>query len=282
MPTTIKFKNFNACIVINSLVSFVIAYYFVVFSVNLFSILLAKSLGFDAELFFYGFILSGENWTDDKIIVVFLLGNSFSLLLAIIFERLYKKQRRYLKKQKIFFLWVYIIALTWFLGNVIVGAIFNFGIGAAFNTLGIPFLIKALLGLAAIFLLLFLGNKAQRHVRISANLYYPILPSQNVGNYFKHQIVLPAFLGILIIILFKVPYLGHFKYLDLYILLPLVFFIAGLYFRIGELAQISFKSRRSTGVKLKSIQCELAYIPFIILFLILIIIRVGLRNGLVI
>jgi hypothetical protein len=250
-----------------------------VFSVNLFSILLAKSIGFDAELYFYGFLLSGKEWFSDEVIVVFLFGNSFSLLLGLIFERLYKRQRRYLKKRKIFFLWVYIISFTWFLGNVIVGAIFNFGIGAAFRAMNIPLILRIFLALGAIFLLVFLGYKAQKHVRVSANLYYPVLPSQNIGDYFRLQVLLPALLGIIIVMLFKIPYLGHFEYMDLYVLLPIVFFIGGLYFQIGNLDEIVFKSHRSSSSKLLSNQCQLAYIPLTILLAILVIIRIGLRNG---
>jgi hypothetical protein len=279
MPTTIKFGNFNVCIVINSLVWFVIAYYFVVFSVNLFSILLAKFIGFDAELFFYGFLLSGKKWSTDDIMVVFLFGNAFSLLLAITFERLYKNQRRYRKKRKIFFLWVYIISLTWFMGNVIVGAIFNFGIGAAFRAMNLPFVFRVLLAVAAVFVLFLLGRRAQMHLMVSANLYYPVLPFGNIGNYFKNQITLPAFFGILIILLFKIPYLDHFQYMDLYILLPIAFFIGGLFLQLGNLNSIEFKSRSASGARLKSNACELFYIPILVLFLVLIIIRIGLRNG---
>lgn len=279
MSTSTKFRNFNACIVINSAVNFVIAYYFVVFSVNLFSILLAKSIGFDARLFFYGFLLSGQKWTSDNIIVVFMFGNGFSLLLAIIFERLYKYQRRYLKKRKLFFLWVYIISLIWFLGNVIVGAIFNFGIGSAFRAMEIPFVLRVLLAVAAILILLLLGRRAQKHVMVSANLYYPILAFENIGEYFKLQILLPTLFGILFIALFKIPYLDHFQYMDFYVLLPIGFFIGGLYFSRTNLGSLIFKSHKSTGVSLKSNSCELNYIPFAVLFLILIIVRIGLRNG---
>ena len=61
----------HRCIVVNSTVYFVIAYYFVVFSYNLFSIMLGKALGFEGELYYYGFVSTGKVWTRSDIILVF-------------------------------------------------------------------------------------------------------------------------------------------------------------------------------------------------------------------
>ena len=71
MSKSLSPRKLNICIVINSLIYFLIAYYFVVFSFNLFSMILTKSLGFDVELFYYGFTHSGKEWTRVDIILVF-------------------------------------------------------------------------------------------------------------------------------------------------------------------------------------------------------------------
>ena len=279
MSTFLKPSKFNICVVINSLVYFLIAYYLVVFSFNLFSMSIAKLLGFDVELFYYGFTWSGQEWTTDYTILVFFIGNLLTLVIAVLFERLYRKQRKYAKGIKILYLWIYLIAVIWFLGNIIVGAFFNFGIGAAIRAYRIPFFLRLILAMIAIYSMLFLGKKAQKHVRISANLYFPKLSGRNFGGYLLQQIVLPAIFGILIIILLKIPYLGLYNYVDVYLLLTVVFFIAGLFYKFDSHGSITFKTRGKDGVVLDRKRCNLYFFPMFIMFLILALVRLGLMNG---
>lgn len=279
MFTKIGSSKINIFIVINSLVFFLVAYYFVVLSSNLFSIILAKSVGFDVKLFYNGFLLSGKKWDNDKIILIYFFGNAISLAMAIFFERLYRIQRKYPKERNIFFLWVYIISITWFLGNIIVGVIFNFGIGTGFRAIGLPFFFRLLLAMAAISLLLYLGYKAQKHVRVSANIYFSALTTPKIGYYFTNQILLPVVLGIIIIILLKLPDIGFYHYVDLYILLSIGFFVAGLFFRYSSLNPIFFKMHNPGNTNLIKSKPKLSFIPIVILILVLAIIRIGLMDG---
>jgi len=133
--------------------------------------------------------------------------------------------------------------------------------------------------MAAIYSMLFLGKRAQKHVRVSANLYYPKLSGRNFGNFIVQQVVLPATFGILIIILLKIPYLGLYNYVDIYLLLTIIFFIAGLFYKHKSHGEITFKTRDKDGVKLERKTCGISYFPMFIMFLVLAIIRLGLMNG---
>jgi len=62
----LEIRKINRCIVINSLVYLLLAYFVVVLSTNLYTILLAKILGFKAELFYYGINISVTNWNSEK------------------------------------------------------------------------------------------------------------------------------------------------------------------------------------------------------------------------
>ena len=279
MTESLSAKNFNTCIVINSLVYFLIAYYLVVFSFNIFSMILARSLGFDVELFYYGFTHSGKDWSRNETIMVFFVGNAFTLVVAMIFERLYRKQRKYSKGIKILFLWIYLIAIIWFLGNIIIGSFFNFGIGAAIRAYQIPFFLRLIFAMSAVTFLIVLGIRAQKHVRVSANLYFPKLLSSDTGSFFLHQIVLPVIFGLLIIVLMKLPYVDRYRYMDLFVLFTVVFFLAGLFFRFGSHESITFKSHDSKKYQLRVRNCKISYFPILIMILVLIAIRVGLMNG---
>ncbi len=272
-----KIDKFNICIVINSLAYFLIAYYLVVFTFNLFSMVLASWLGFDVELFYYGYVWSGNEWTTDYTIIVFFAGNALTLLYAFLFERLYTKQRKYTKGIKMLYLWIYLIAIMWFLGNIIVGSIFNFGIGAALRAYRIPFFLRAILAAISIGSLMFLGTKAQKHVRVSANLYYKKLTKKAFIGFLLQQIVMPTIIGIIIIILLKIPVVDMYNYADIVLLFTMGFFIVGLFYNYNKHVSITFKNQ---GVdKMANKECNISYLPFVIAIIILGVIRIGLMDG---
>jgi hypothetical protein len=272
-------KNKRLYIVINSLVYFLLAYHVVVFSSNLFLIFLAKLVGFDAELFYNGLRLFGKKWTNDNIILVFFFGNLFSLIMALFFQRLYRLERKYQKGIKLFYLWVYIISISWFLGNIIMGAVFLTGVGAALIAFKVPLFLRIALAFITMFLLLYLGKKAQKHVKVSANLYTTSLSIKNMGYFFKYQVLYPVFIGLIIIVLLKLPNLGEYHYVDLLMLLSIGFFVVGLFFRIQDNQSIVFKSHGKNNEL--EIRYSIASIPMTILFLIIVILRIGLMNGIV-
>ena len=272
-------KKIDINIVINSLIYFLLAYYIVVFSSNMFIIMLANLVGFSAELNYKGFTLLDNKWTSDNIIIIYFLGNMISLALAIFFQRLYHIERKYRKKIKLLYLWIYIISLSWFLGEIIIGSVFQTGIGASLIAFRVPFLFRLILAIIGVFILLYLGKKAQKHVRVSANLYYSSLLSQKTKLFFVNQILLPATLGFVIIVLLKLPNLGQYNYVDLYMLLSIGLFIMGLFYRVSDLSSINFKSHRLNQNNIEQLNLGISYFPIAILALIIIGTRIGLMNS---
>ncbi len=280
MLKSFKFDKFQVCVTINSLVYFLIAYYFVVFSFNAFSMVIASWLGFDVELFYYGYVWSGREWTSDYAILVFFVGNSITLVFAVLFERLYRKQRKYARGIKMLYLWIYLIAIMWFLGNIIVGSIFNFGIGTALRAYRVPFFLRAILAMVSIFALLYLGYKAQKHVRVSANLYFPKLKQTAFRGFLVQQVVLPTLIGVLVIILLKIPYVAMYNYADILILLTMIFFIGGLFYKQNQQGSIIFKAHGVGDTSQNRKFCKISYFPMIIMFIVLVLVRIGLMDGL--
>lgn len=272
-------SNNNICIAINSTAYFLIAYYFVVFTFNLFSMLIASLLGFDVELFYYGYTWAGARWSTGDIILVFFVGNAYTLLTALIFEYLYRKQRRFIKNIKLLYLWIYLISIIWFFGNIIVGAFFNFGIGTALLAYGVPFILRLLLAGVAISALLFFGYRSQKHIKVSANLYYQKLSKRITKRFTFYQIVLPVIMGLVIVLLLKIPHLAMYNYVDILVLLSFLFFIAGLYIYLiySNKESISFKSHNSQGNRSS---CNLNFFTIIIAIIVILTVRIGLSYGL--
>jgi hypothetical protein len=236
-------KKRNKNIIINSFIYFVIAYYIVAFSANLFIVLLAKIVGFDAEFYFNGFRLSGKEWTVDTIIFLYFFGNLFSLFLAYFAHRKYRKQRRFRNKINLLYLWMYILAMCWFFGELIVGAIFNTGMSSAFIAFQLPYFLRILMAFIGIFILIYSGYQVQKQVIISAHLYHTELQASEVKIFLSNQIFKPALLGLAVIFLLKLPHIGQYHYVDIITLLTIGFMIVGLFIRSKSEFSIRFKSR---------------------------------------
>jgi len=272
-------NRFRNCIIVNSLIYFLLSYYLVAFSANLFIILLAKLVGFDAVLSYKGFVLSNGKWTNDNIIIVYFFGNLFSLIVAVFFLWKYYIINQIRAKIKILYLWIYIISLSWFFGEIIIGAVFKTGIGAALIAFEVPYFLRLLLAVIGVFALFFIGYKTRVDILSSANLYYPKLSSQKTTKFVINQILIPGIIGFIIIIILKLPNLGQYHYVDLLMLLSIGVTIAGVFYRFKKRKGITFKY---TGKNITRNECSISYIPIIILICLLLIIRVGLNNGIII
>ena len=281
-PVNKKFENqFNRCIVINSTIYFVMAYLVVVFSYNLFAIWIATYwFGFDAELFWHGFALKGK-WSRGEMVIVFFFGNSITLLLGFIFDRLYRKQRRYKRGIKLFLMWGYIIGYAWFFGNFIVGSLFNFGIGTALRAFGVPFIVRAFFALVASLLLIFVGYRAKKGILVSANLYFKKLSKERINSFLRHHILYPALIGTAVLVIYKIPKIDEYYYMDWLTMLSLALYIGGLFLNNKHKNSLIFKShtRNRHDHSKRNRTCNLQVIAVVVFFIIVLGMRIGLNNG---
>jgi hypothetical protein len=281
-----KNKNFKSCIIINSAAYFVVAYFFVVFSYNLFAIWISTTwFGFDANLYFHGFEMKGAAWNRDNTVIIFFFGNSITLLIGFIFDWLYRRQRKYKRSIKIFFMWVYIIAYSWFLGNIMVGAVFNFGVGTALLAFRVPFFMRAALSLLSVLTLFFIGHRAQKGIKVSANLYYKRLAKGAINGFLLNQVVYPALIGIVILVIYKIPNIDEYKYMDWLVLSSLVFYILGLFIKQKNRSSIIFKNRDVKGdsdendYHQNNKSCKIQTLAIIAFLIIVLGMRIGLNTG---
>ena len=280
-------NSFSRCIIINSTVYFVMAYFFVVFSFNLFSIWISTTLfGFDDELYFHGFAMKGATWTKDNMVIIFFFGNSITLLYGFIFDWLYRRQRKYKRGIKLFFMWSYIIAYSWFMGNFIVGAIFNFGIGTALLAFEIPFFLRLIFAFISIVLLIYIGYRAQKGIKVSANLYYKRLGKTAIVGFILNQIVYPAIIGTAILVIYKIPNINEYHYMDWLVLSSVVLYIIGLLLKHKHSGTITFKNKSLKNndeeeyVYTKNKNCKIQWIAVIVFIIVIAAMRIGLNEPL--
>lgn len=274
MKQKVIFQKEQFIITINSLIYFMLAYFSVIIFTNFISMLLGVANGCEGTLFYYGFILNPVHgsWSKDLVFQVFMLGTSLTLITGVVFERIYKQRRKFPNIFKLYFFWLYVLSFTWFFGNVIVGGLANFGIGAAFRAFSIPLIIRIVLSLGAAGALLLIGYHSRFHVLISANIYFTHIRISEFRKFLTSQILVPAIIGNLLIFVFKIPHHADFFYLDSLVVLSVFVFIAALYFNPSSLQSINFKPHKKTK--------EVLVVPLTIMFLVMIILRIGLSSGL--
>ena len=257
----------------NSVIYFLLAYYSVILLTNIFSLILARIFGFKGVLYYFGFTLNitDEQWTDDLVFFIFFFGISFSLLIGIISERIYRRVRKSSNHDKLFFFWVYLISFTYFFGNVIVGVIYFFGIGAVFAYYSVPFIIKLFLGAIAFFALIMFGRYSVRNTILTFNSYFQEVREADILKYLNLQILYPALIGNAIIFLVKIPHHAEFSFYDTYIFLCIFIIILTIYAARNYGLPIKFK-RTDDSFSLQKT-------PLIMVILIIILIRIVFAFG---
>jgi len=252
----------------NSVIYFLLAYYSVILLTNIFSLILARINGFKGVLYYFGFVLNinDNQWTDDLVFQIFFFGIAFSLLIGIVSERIYRRIRKSTKHDKLFFYWVYLISFTYFFGNVIVGVIYYFGIGAVFTYYSVPVVIKVLFGVIAFFALVMLGRYSVRNTILSFNSYFHSVREPDLLKYLNIQILYPALIGNVIIFLVKIPHHAEFFFYDTYVFLCIFVIILTIYAARNYGLPINFK-RTDDSFSLQKI-------PLIMVIMIIILIRI--------
>ncbi|OYT17823.1 MAG: hypothetical protein B7C24_00755 [Bacteroidetes bacterium 4572_77] len=260
-------------IVFNSTVYYLLATFTVLISSNFFALLLGSYNNFGGQLFFYGFEIFpiDGHWSQDDIALIFMFGTMFTLFFAIFFERLYKWRRPYKGNFKLYLLWTYIIGITWFLGNIIVGAYSNFSVGAVMDTLRFPMAVRIMISVAVIFLLFYLGRISRKHVLISGNMYFRLLHSDKNIWLVKAQLLFPAALGIIAYFIFRSPYQAVYQFRDSLVHLTVFIFILGVFWGTLQPASIGFKKRKN--------KVDFDYIALFIMIIMAISIRLYLAEG---
>jgi hypothetical protein len=233
-------------IVFNSFVYYMLAILTVIVSSNAFSLILGKYNNFSGKLFYYGFLIQPKDGhcSHDDISLIFMFGLIFTLFFAILFERLYKWRRGRKGNIKLYFLWCYILAITWFLGNIIVGAFSNFSIGSVLDVMRIPMAVRIMLAIAVMVLLFFLGRLSRKHVLLTGSMYFKHLHSDRNFFLVKAQLLFPAILGILVYFIYRTPHQADYQFRDALVHLTVFIFVLGVFWGILQPSSIGFKKRR--------------------------------------
>lgn len=209
----------------NSTVYFLISYFFLYFVNQAITILIASLFDFPVILYYYEiyFNIDLEQWTADSVKAIYAAGPVMTSIVGIISMIIYYRLRTFNVQFKLFFLWTFMHSVVSFFGAMLIGSLFESGLGHVLNWMYIMDTGKVFYSITSIFILIMTGFLVTKSFLISANTYYNDLTGR-VSRYFVHsQITFTFIAGNLILLLIRYPELMFYEFfVNLTMIIPVV------------------------------------------------------------
>lgn len=265
-------KNFWI-IVINSTVFFLLAYLFFYLITKFATIIAASMFDIETTLYYYkiSYNIGKTQWGFDSVKLIFSAGSIFALLFGTIFIIIYNKVCETDGLLKMFFLWGFFIGYSNFFGSILIGSVISRGFGYVLDWTYTMDTARMLIIIFSILVFIIIGFLTIKPILFSANSYFNFLDKPRKKFFIRSQLIVPYFLGIVIIFLVRIPNNHTNNYFEILTLLSMIAIIIPVIFRYHNYPVFYFDE------KPKSINIGRRYLIFLIIFLFLF--RFGLSFG---
>jgi len=201
-------KKENIYLIINSLILLIAAFIVAYLPFQFFTYFLARffdiSTEFDGYKIKYLVSESSSLWNNISIITIFGFPPLFSLLLANVTRRYYKRMKRRKGNTKLFLIWLSLIFDNMFWGAIIAGIATSSGFAYFLNWIYIPKVIQIIIAVLGSILFITLSD----FLRVSFLQTAPqraFINSENQKGYKIKIIFIPLFLALLLLSLVEFP-----------------------------------------------------------------------------
>ncbi len=262
-------RNFYI-ISLNSTGYFLLSYFVVYMIVQASTIVAALLYHYPTILYYYQlyFNITENQWSHDSVKTIFSAGPLVSLFLGIIFIIIYSRIKEMENRFKLFFLWGFLHLMTMFFGAMLVGTLFDTGLGYVISWMYIMDTGKLLYSIISLFFLVIAGFLVTRSFLVSANSYYNEVTRKNRLSFIFAQILLPFILGNLALIIIRQPII---MYYETYISLTMILMIIPIMVSSGNYPELYFDEQQK--------KISLSWVIFLILMAVILLYRIGLARG---
>lgn len=255
---------------INSTALFLIAYIAMYMLYQLTVLIVASKWKLDSVLFYFDLAFNDYSplWSRTNIIIVTFSGPFISLVIGFLFYKFFSSRQKVKGFVKLFFLWIALIGFNLFLGAWANGISFDQGFGYVPAWLSFNVFWQILVALLFLFLLGIIGFYSVPKFLDTSKSAYRVRPD-NKTKFLFFQVILPWFIGSLIIILVRIPNILPY---DTGNLLTIAFAVIPMVFNKHARPTIAFeKEKKPTNIR---------WLYVIIVVALLLLYRIGLNNGL--
>ena len=168
-------------IAINSTTIFLLSYFAFYLLVQAATIVASMLFHYPTTLYYYEiyFNISVEDWYHDSVKTIFSAGPVLALIAGIAFILLFYNKKELTGLFKLFFLWGFLHGISMFFGAMLIGTLFESGIGHVIDWLYIMDTGKVLYSIMSIFMLVVAGFLSIKPFLLSGNTYYQNMTRSN-------------------------------------------------------------------------------------------------------
>ncbi|MCU0370599.1 MAG: hypothetical protein MUC31_04220 [Bacteroidales bacterium] len=205
----------------NSTVLFLLSYLSLFLISQAVTVITASFFNYPTTLYYYEiyFNISPEAWYHDSVKTIFSAGPLVNFVIGITFLIIYTNIKEWTGPFKLFFLWGFLHAVNMLFGAMLIGTLFETGVGHVISWMYIMDTGRVLYSIISIFLLVIAGLLASRQFLISGNTYYNEINRYNRSSFVIAQVLLPFLAGNVILVILRQP---RFIFYDTFIAITLV------------------------------------------------------------
>ncbi|MCX6283279.1 MAG: hypothetical protein NTW31_03450 [Bacteroidetes bacterium] len=199
-------------IFLNSLFYFLCAY-FILFLISRISVAVSASAFSIPVRIYYNktdFLVRSSDWASDSVTAVFGTGPLLCLILGLVLLIIFIRVATESGMLRILLIWLAILAIVSFLGEIIVGALMNQGFGYVIMYMFIMDTGKLVLTLLGGILLFFAGVALSRTLLFTANIYLTDIKGLEKTRFVIYQYVFPYLAGIFLLQIIELPGISWF------------------------------------------------------------------------
>jgi hypothetical protein len=255
----------------NSTVLFLLSYFVLFFLSQLVTVIAAGFFDYPTIVYYYEiyFNISQEAWYHDSVKTIFASGPLVNFIIGITFFIIYHRLKEIQGVFKLFFLWGFLHAVNMLFGAMLVGTLFEAGVGHVISWMYVMDTGKVLYSIFSVFLLVVAGMIAVKPFLISANTYYNEINLRNRTSFIIAQVLLPYLAGNLFLLVLRQPRFVLYDTLTTIVLIISIIPIMATYMTYNDLY---FEEEEKKP--------RLAWLSFLILAMLVVFFRVVLASGL--
>ncbi len=226
-------------ITINSTIQFLLSYFLVTLISQFVTAFTAYAFGIHTIIQFntIDFLITAYDWKAKTIIGVFTSAPLIMIFICIRSYKLTHKNWNYSRTQRMFFLWLFYQCLTYLIGGLLVGSIFNRRLGIAVGFLLHNRIYQILMILPALALMLYLGFMYANLFFSTSKIYLNTLDDWKRKPFLVSQVIFPFIIGNIAIALFELPRIALVNKL---VNISMIFLIIPIWIRASSYPALDF------------------------------------------
>jgi hypothetical protein len=203
----------NSTIFLNSLFYFLCAYLILFLISRIGTAVSASVFGIPIRIYYnhIDYIVRSYDWTADAVTVIFCSGPFISLVTGLVLLIVFSLVATETGMLRILLMWLIILSIASFFGDVIIGALMNQGFGYVIMYLFIMDTGRVILTLFGGILLFASGLFLTRSMLFVANIYFIDIREIEKTKFMLFQYAFPYIAGFIIIQLFELPRMNWFE-----------------------------------------------------------------------